>query len=227
MASHAQSHTHQTAAPGVSLLERLLCPACRLVHAALFRKFEIPAEYSAGRHGLLSHSGFDGSRELQLRWIGTAGHELRTGKTTILIDPFVSRPPLERMLTGAKLAASSEDIARYFPRADYILTGHSHYDHLMDVPEIARQTGAAVVGSASTCRVARAGGVPADRTIEVDREKGADLTLGDFRVQFIPSRHGEFFFGRVPSDGEIRSVGGDGLLRSYEYRMGGAFGIRL
>lgn len=188
-------------------------------------RFEIPAERLPAKCSL-EGSRFEDGKHLRMRWLGTAGYELTVGKTIILIDPFVSRPGLLKLLLNRKLRVDEDAGQRYFPRADYILTGHSHYDHLMDVPEIALRTGATVVGSSSSCVVARARGVPADRVREVPAS-GKSFQLGDFEVRFVPSRHGRFFFGNVPMDGEITSCPHHSDVPASQYRMGGAFGIWL
>ncbi|MCB0218981.1 MAG: MBL fold metallo-hydrolase [Chrysiogenetes bacterium] len=185
-------------------------------------RFEIPKERSPALLGL--SGDFDPARQLRMRWLGTAGYELTAGKTTLLLDPFVSRPGLLKLLLSGKLKPDESASARYFPRADYVLTGHSHYDHLMDAPEIALRTGASVMGSESTCRVSAARGVPEDRIIHVP-QTGVTKQLGDFEVRFVPSRHGKFFFGKVPADGEITSCPHGGHFSASGYRMGGAFGI--
>lgn len=188
-------------------------------------RFTIPAGHRPGARGL-GAGQLDPARAVRLRWMGTAGYEIKAGKTTLLIDPFVSRPGVLKLLSLQKLRPEEPVLARYFPEADYILTGHSHYDHAMDVPEIAARTGASVVGSASTCTVARCRGIPAERCIEIP-ESGARHTLGEFEIRFVPSKHGRFFFGRVPADGVIHGCSEDGHLPAHGYRMGGAFGIWL
>jgi L-ascorbate metabolism protein UlaG (beta-lactamase superfamily) len=45
-------------------------------------------------------------------------------------------------------------------KADYILMGHSHFDHLGGADVIAENTGAKIIGSNETCRVMRERGVP-------------------------------------------------------------------
>jgi L-ascorbate metabolism protein UlaG (beta-lactamase superfamily) len=71
----------------------------------------------------------------------------------------------------------------------------------MDVPTIARHTGAVVHGSASTTAVCRGAGLNAKQIHEfIPREPFA---YGAFRVTFIPSEHGKAFFGRVPYPGDI------------------------
>lgn len=189
----------------------------------LFRRFEIPWEKMPAAQGL-EGTRRDPAGSLRLRWLGTAGYELTVGKTTLLLDPFVSRPGLLRLLSGRALYSDLSEGRRYYPKADYVLTGHSHYDHLLDVPEIALRTGAAVAGSQSTCALAKARGVPEARVREVPAS-GAKLKLGDFEVRFVPSLHGRFLLGREPLPGEITHCDHGGHLSARGYRVGGTFGI--
>lgn len=162
---------------------------------------------------------------LSIEWLGTAGHVVRSRTTTVLIDPFVSRPGLLRVGLG-RLRPDADAIERYVPRkVDAVLLGHSHYDHLMDAPSIARRTGARIVGSRSTAAFARAEGVPESQIVEVP-EVGATLRVGDLDIRFVRSRHGRIFFGRVPFPGEVAEAPRI-PARANEYRMGGAFGIVL
>ena len=74
-----------------------------------------------------------------------------------------------------------------------------------------------------TAAFARATGVPHDR-IEVVPPEGRTLTVGDVEIQFVPSKHGRIFLGRVPFPGEVRDA--PRLpARAWHYKMGGAFGI--
>lgn len=161
---------------------------------------------------------------LRIRWLGTAGHIVETARTKILIDPFLTRPPLTRLL--GRLAPDEGAITPRLPgRVDAVLCGHSHYDHLLDAPLIARRTGATLVGSVSTCNFARAAGVD-ERQLETVPREGRTLTIGDVTVRFVPSLHGRIFLGRVPFPGEVTTP--PSLpARAWRYRMGGAFGVLL
>ena len=60
---------------------------------------------------------------------------------TVVLDPYVSRPGL--LATGLRpLRPDAELIRRVIPRADDVLVGHAHHDHVLDAPELCRQTGA-------------------------------------------------------------------------------------
>src|SRR5258707_12404259 len=86
-----------------------------------------------------------------MRWLGVAGIELSVDGRTLLIDPFVSRPPARRLWAG-RVASDGALVAEKVPRGAVVLVTHAHWDHIMDVPEVARRTGAPVYGSPNACR---------------------------------------------------------------------------
>lgn len=167
----------------------------------------------------------DGGTALRIRWLGTAGHIIETKRTTVLVDPFLSRPGLLRV-AARPLVPDEAAIRAHLPeRVDAVLLGHSHYDHLLDAPTIARWTGAQIVGSRTTASFARAAGVPSEQITEVPAH-GLRLEIGDLSVRFVPSLHGRIFLGRVPLPGEVAEP--PRLpARVGTYRMGGAFGLLL
>lgn len=141
------------------------------------------------------------SANLQLKYLGTAGWEISDGRTTILIDPYLSRlhmtAPNDDVLPGDPRprftpadAAQSDTAAidAHIQRADFILITHTHTDHALDVPYIARKTGATVIGTESARNLARAYGIPADQLIVA--RGGDDLELDGWSVRVIPSLHG-------------------------------------
>ena len=121
---------------------------------------------------------------IALTYLGVAGWQLEAGGVVILTDPYLSRPADP----DAPLVPDAAAIAAHVPaRADLVAIGHSHYDHLLDAPAVALRTGAQLVGSASTARVARASGVPDDHVITV--KGGEDLEFGTYSLRVIPSLH--------------------------------------
>jgi L-ascorbate metabolism protein UlaG (beta-lactamase superfamily) len=139
--------------------------------------------------------------QVELRYLGTAGWEITDGKTVVLIDPYLSRvrrvTPNDDTLAGdTRPLFTNDDIAQsdtaavdaHIQRADFVLITHTHYDHALDMPYIARKTGATVIGTESTHNLARAYGVPGDKIMVV--RGGEDYELGALSVRVIPSLHG-------------------------------------
>jgi L-ascorbate metabolism protein UlaG (beta-lactamase superfamily) len=195
-----------------------------------FPRFSPPRE-AAPETSNSEHKGRSApGASVQIAWLGTAGHVISTSQTTVLVDPYVSRHPLGRVATR-RLEPDDDAIARWIPsRVDAVLCGHSHFDHLLDAPRIAKKMGCKLVGSRTTCAFARAEGVPESQLIEIGGRAGSQAStsepvrIGDISVRFVPSLHGRIAFGRVPFVGDVRRP--PRLpARVWEYKMGGAFGI--
>ena len=160
----------------------------------------------------------------RITWLGTAGFVIESAETTLLVDPFLTRPGLSRI--ASRMVPDDLAIARHVPRkVDAILCGHSHYDHVADAPRIAKHTNAKLVGSLSTCAWGRAEGLPESQLVQIP-SNGAVVRFGDIEVRFVPSRHGKVALGRVPFVGEVRTTP-RGPGRLWHYRMGGAFGLLI
>ena len=160
---------------------------------------------------------------LVIEWLGTAGFRIVHGESVLLIDPYFTRPGLFRV-AFLKLYSNARQCAAMAPRADHIIVSHSHCDHLLDVPDIARHTGAVVHGSASTAAVCRGAGVETGKIREEKHWEPFDC--GPFRVTFVPSIHGKALFNRVPYPGQITEEKAPPQKTSY-YKHGDVFGILI
>ena len=147
--------------------------------------------------------------DVSVRWLGVAGFTLTSGETTIAHDPYLSRPGVlstlfqpyvpDEVVLGRMVGAGSP--APELARTKLYLVGHSHYDHLGDVPWLAAHTQGRVVGSATTAAIARGYGLAPDETIVA--APGAVLGEGPFEVRVFASQHAKVMFGRVPFEGEL------------------------
>lgn len=153
---------------------------------------------------------------LRFRWLGAAGIELAADGAILAIDPFFTRPPVWRLLAG-RTTPNRTFAVNALPRCGYILVSHAHYDHLMDVPDIARATGAMALGSANACRLLIACGLPPAQVREI--RVGDKLALGPFQIEVQPLKH-----VHVPGFGPgVLSPGLQPPLRIREYRMDDCF----
>jgi len=80
-----------------------------------------------------------GGGPVHVRWLGTAGFALEHDGFVVLIDPYLTRASLARCV-ASPLRPDAGAIARWAPRADAIVVGHTHFDHALDVPAIAIAT---------------------------------------------------------------------------------------
>ena len=169
-----------------------------------------------------------GRAPIRVYWLGTAGFRIEHEDTTLLIDPYVTRATTFECLR-APLRSDPGLVARYTPNADAIIAGHTHFDHVLDVPAIARATGATVYGSRSCVALCRAEGIDGARAIDVESEGRREpyrVEIGPLDVRFVPSVHSAFLFGRIPLPGDISDC--DQLpLRTTQYRCGAVFAVDI
>lgn len=164
---------------------------------------------------------------LQIEWLGVSGYRMTFEGTSIFIDPYVSRVPLRALLLRRKVAPDSQAIERFINTAGTVggvLVGHTHFDHAIDAPEIARRTSSKAYGSASLAHLMGLHGIR-DQSVEVKAFKPYEL--GPFVVRFIPSVHSKLILGRkIPMDGEFTCDHVHDLTPG-AYRCGQVWGIRI
>ena len=161
---------------------------------------------------------------LEIEWLGTAGFRLTADGTTLLIDPYVSRPGVREVALDRPLRPSAALIDRHVPRADAVLVGHTHFDHALDVPAIARRDGCPVYGSRSLHHLMGLHGLAA-AAVQVEPHRAYEV--GPFTVRFVPSRHSRLLAGlAVPSGGELTCDHLD-HLSGRAYNCGQVWGIAV
>ncbi|MGO9121001.1 MAG: MBL fold metallo-hydrolase [Desulfomonilaceae bacterium] len=164
------------------------------------------------------------STGLQVTFLGVSTLLFVDGETAILTDGFFTRPDRRKVFIG-KVAPDRALIAKSLERSGIkhlaaVIVTHSHYDHAMDSPEVAKLTGALVVGSESTANIARGWGLTEDHIRTVG--DGESVSFGRFQVTLISSRHAPTVF----TGGEVREP----LvppLRANHYQEGGIFSVLI
>jgi L-ascorbate metabolism protein UlaG (beta-lactamase superfamily) len=164
---------------------------------------------------------------LELEWLGVAGYRLSYEGETIFIDPYVSRVPLSSVLRRAPALADAAMHERFIrPPGSVlgVLVGHTHFDHAVDVPAIARRYDCPAFGSSSLASLMRLHGL-GERAVAVEPDRRYEL--GPFTVTFVPSVHSKLLLGlAVPFDGELTCEHLDALSPS-AYRCGQVWGIHI
>lgn len=119
---------------------------------------------------------------LAVRWTGFSNFELAYKGKILLLDAY-----FDRGKNYMPLGFAAADVKK----ADVILIGHAHFDHMSDAASVGMRTGAAIVGAPVTTEKLKSQGVP-DAQIKTVTGKGGELLKFDgFTVQPILGRHGQ------------------------------------
>jgi hypothetical protein len=113
-----------------------------------------------------------------VRWLGHSNYEVTYRDTVILGDAYYDRPP-----GNHPIGVMPKD----FKRADAILVGHAHSDHISDAASVAKLTGATVVGASFGAEVLRREGLPDKQFREV--QGGEALEFKSVLVQTVLGHH--------------------------------------
>ena len=152
------------------------------------------------------------TENIEFRWLGVAGIELNISGQILAIDPLFTRPPLHRLLAG-RVEPDTRMAREKMPHCDHILVSHAHWDHLMDVPALAKQTGAAVYGSFNACKLLSICDVPEKQINEV--VAGSKLQLGKIKISVFNAEHLKIpGFNSQPVSAHLKSP-----LRLRDYHM--------
>jgi L-ascorbate metabolism protein UlaG (beta-lactamase superfamily) len=117
--------------------------------------------------------------DVQLEWLGVSTFRLTLDSLVILLDAYVDRVPL-----APPVGITSAEVER----ADYVLVGHSHFDHLFGAATVATNTGAVIVGSYESVRLMSDAGISEGQLMAVSGGEPIRLS-DDVRVQVFPSLH--------------------------------------
>lgn len=119
---------------------------------------------------------------LAIRWTGFANFELSYKGRIMLLDAYFDRGSLYPPL-GFKAA----DVTR----ANVILIGHGHHDHMSDAASVGIRTGATIVGAPLTTEKLLSQKVDPQKIRTASGREPMTLDFGPFKVEPVLGRHGE------------------------------------
>ena len=155
-------------------------------------------------------------------WTGAAGLEFTFEGQTILVDPYYTRISLLNIFSGKvhpnlrlikKIKEKKGDVTA-------IIAGHTHFDHVMDIPGFAAGSNCKVIGSESLDTLMTLLNMK-DRTIVCKGNETIQIS-NVASVEMIPSLHGLVAFGKVPFKGEISELT-ELPMTAGDYRVGSVF----
>lgn len=131
--------------------------------------------------------------EIKVTFLGTSSLLFDDGHTQLMIDGFISRPPLLKVLPFSTVKTDADAVYKTFKKIgiDNKLQGlfitHTHYDHALDLAYIAKQTGTHVYGSESAINIGLGNGISTKQMSVYEVDKA--MQFGDFTVTVIQSKH--------------------------------------
>ena len=152
---------------------------------------------------MVATNGGAGNSGVELRWLGTAGFQVRCRGHELALDPNLTRG------AGATpaLALRVEELAA----ASLVLVSHGHFDHVQDAAAVAIAAGARVVAPRACLAGLERAGVAAERLAACEASPQVAWAGGTIRV--VPSRHIRFdarmvlgTVGRVIRGGILRRL---------------------
>lgn len=175
---------------------------------------------------------------LDLTFLGVGGFLIRSGEHSLLTAPSFTHPGLLHVFFGLGVRSDTTLVARRLAlvdtlairRAQALLVGHGHYDHLLDVPTVARRWAPeATVFGGPTVRNILAPALDSARVVAL---RGEDLGTryrvgrwiylegGRFRVMALSSEHAPTagFFTWAP--GRVRAPLRRLPRSAYGYKLG-------
>jgi hypothetical protein len=133
---------------------------------------------------------------VEMTWMSIANWYFKIGEKRLMMDAYISRVPGPPFFysppaypgdlyayTKSSYAVDVDSIGKVRNavlgdnKLDYLLVGHSHFDHSWDTPTWSKMTGAPLIGGISTCFQAAAQGVTAAQCRSVSG--GEKISLGD------------------------------------------------
>ena len=172
--------------------------------------------------GSLQSWGMALAAEVEVLWLGHATVRITSVKgKVIVIDPFLTKNP--------KTPKKYKDL-KALGKVDLILVTHGHNDHMNDLAELARITGAPVLGAYGLVRNLAALGFLNPRKIIAMNKGGTATPLGrGIKIHMVPAEHASSldfkFMGLLKPNAKTLQMREGGVAVGYVVELENGFKI--
>ncbi len=128
---------------------------------------------------------------LEAVFLGVSSFVFSDGQTDLVFDGLCSRPTIPDLILN-RSGTDTERVDTCLSKAksenvQAVFVAHSHFDHIMDAPYIARKASSLFYGSKQSVTIAQSKGVPASQTKQL-RHK-VPIEIRPFRVTAFDTGH--------------------------------------
>lgn len=130
--------------------------------------------------------------KVEFRWLTVASLVLDDGETQIMFDPMFTRAGVGHWLGISKFKSDEALVQQVLKeqgldRLEGVFSSHSHYDHVVDAPIVALQTGATFFVDQNSEIIARA---YKNKDIKTQRFQNLEkIQIGKFSIRMILRKH--------------------------------------
>ena len=157
---------------------------------------------------------------VRVTYLGVNGYQFEANGHALLVDPYFTRTGLTAVALQQRIEPDEARIAfglqHVRPRADAVLVTHAHFDHLLDVPEIRRQTNAWLISGETAANLAMSCGIDRNRCLVV--QPGSTRVIGPWRIRVLLAAH-DRIFGWLPFRG-TKAQPGTCPAKASDWRLG-------
>jgi L-ascorbate metabolism protein UlaG (beta-lactamase superfamily) len=150
---------------------------------------------------------------IRVTYLGVNGFQFETGKHTLLVDPYFTRVGFWPAALNQRIESNpqrvNEGLKHVCPHVEAILVTHAHFDHLLDVPDIAKQTGARIFSGPTAIQLVESVGISPNQCDTV--QPGSVRAISPWTIRVLKAQH-DRLFGKVPFERCPRGAPGQGEL---------------
>jgi L-ascorbate metabolism protein UlaG (beta-lactamase superfamily) len=157
---------------------------------------------------------------VRVTYLGVNGYQFEASGQALLVDPYFTRVGLTAVALQWRIQPNETRIAfglqHIRPRADAVLVTHAHFDHLLDVPEIMRQTHARLIAGETAANLVISCGIDRNRCLVL--APGSTRVVGPWRIRVLPAAH-DRILGWLPFRG-TKTRPGTCPTKASDWRLG-------
>jgi len=150
---------------------------------------------------------------IRVTYLGVNGFQFETGKHTLLVDPYFTRVGFWPAALNQQIESNPQPVSKGLkhvcPHVDAILVTHAHFDHLLDVPDVAMQTGARIFSGPTAIQLVESVGISPNQCETV--QPGSVRAISPWTIRVLNAQH-DRLFGKVPFERCPRGAPGQGEM---------------